>query len=255
MTGIERHNYQTAVVVSIIFHAILFLVYFPEINKPKPVTLETYPVGMVELAQGSGGMNARSAGVTGISGDKNKNTNKTEVNPHKSQTNKPTQSSMEIPDKNLKTKEGTREVRPKINELPGKVGTDGPGAGEILEKPGGTGGNGEGGSPDSQSMGFGSGEGMVSRLGPPPPYPKNAMNEGKEGEVAVRVLVLSNGNLDKVVLLKSAGDSRLDKATITSITQNWQFKPVTKDYFIDLIFVFDLQSGITVKFVKSETSP
>lgn len=79
------------------------------------------------------------------------------------------------------------------------------------------------------------------------------MNEGKEGEVTVRILVLASGSLDKVMLLQSSGDSRLDKVTVNSITQGWRFKPVTKDYYIDLIFVFNLQSGVTVKFVKSET--
>jgi TonB family protein len=254
MTGIERRNYRIAVIVSIVFHAILFFAYFPEIINTKPVVLETYPVGMVELAQGSGGMDIHPVKVIGIPGAKNGNVNKAEANPRQPQPDKPDPPSSAIPVNHLKNnKEGTQKVNPKVTEPAEKTGFTRPGAAENHQTPGTPGGDDKGGSAEGQPMGFGSGEGMVSRLGPPPPYPKNAMNEGKEGEVAVRVLVLANGSLDKVVLLHSSGDSRLDKITITSITQGWQFKPVTKDYFIDLIFVFDLQSGVTVKFIKAET--
>jgi TonB family protein len=256
MTGMERRNYRVAVIVSIIFHAILFFTYFPEIIHPKPVALETYPVGMVELARGSGGFDVHPVGITGIPDNENGNTNRTKetkANPHKPQPNKPDQPSSDIPVKNLKNKEETRKVNPKTVEPSGETGSTAPGAGDNHPGPGAPGAGDQGTSTDGQSTGFGSGEGMVSRLGPPPPYPKNAMNEGKEGEVAVRILVLANGSLDKVMLLKSSGDSRLDKITITSITRDWQFKPVTKDYFIDLIFVFNLKSGVTVKFIKSET--
>ena len=107
MTKFERRNYQIAVIISIVFHAILFFTYF-NIN-PKPGTLDTFPVGMVELAPGSGGINAHPVGVTDIPGDQNRNTSKTEVNTHKPQPHKPAQpSSDQIPAKNLKIKKESK---------------------------------------------------------------------------------------------------------------------------------------------------
>ena len=106
-----------------------------------------------------------------------------------------------------------------------------------------------------QPVGMGTGEGMVAESGAPPSYPKNAMNEGVEGEVRIKILVRSNGSLEEVLLSHSSGDSRLDRTVINSFRQNWHFKPSLQNYYIDLSVSFKLKSGIIIKFINSETRP
>lgn len=256
MTSIERRNYRIAVIVSVAFHGILFLILFLKSMEPKPITLETYPVGMVELAQSTGGFRTQPAVITGISSDNRKNPDKRETKPSQPKKSQPVKPASEIPLPNQKMQAGTHGEKSQVTEPSGDKETTEPGTDKTKKTQGTSGSN---GGDDTKTptidepISFGSGEGMVSRLGPPPPYPKNAMNEGKEGEVTVRIMVHANGNLDKVLLLKSSGDSRLDKTTISAITRDWRFKPVSKDYFIDLAFIFNLKSGVTVKFIKSET--
>jgi TonB family protein len=256
MTSIERRNYQIAVIVSIAFHGILIFIFFLKSMEPKPITLETYPVGMVELAQNTGSLRTQPAVITGISSDNRKNPNKGETKPSQPKKSQPEKPSSEIPLQNKKMQEGTHGVKSQVTEPSGDKEPDKPGVVKSKDtqgKPVGSDGNDTKGPTVDEPISFGSGEGMVSRLGPPPPYPKNAMNEGKEGEVAVRILVHANGDLEKVLLRKSSGDARLDKTTINTITRDWQFKPVSKDYYIDLAFIFNLQSGVTFRFIKSET--
>ena len=102
---------------------------------------------------------------------------------------------------------------------------------------------------------MGTGEGMVAESGAPPSYPKNAMNEGVEGEVKIQILVRSNGSLEDVLLSHKSGDSRLDRMVVNTFRQNWHFKPSLQNYYIDLSVSFKLKSGIIIKFINSETRP
>jgi protein TonB len=96
---------------------------------------------------------------------------------------------------------------------------------------------------------------MVLNQGTLPRYPKNAMNEGVEGEVKVRVFVDVGGGLEKADLLETSGDFRLDKVTVSSLERGWKFKPETEKYYIDLVFSFRIKTGISILFVNSETRP
>lgn len=252
MTSIERHNYQIAVIVSLVFHGMLLLAFF--LLEPKPVALDSYPVGMVEVGRDPDNLPPRPDAITGVSQDSPKNTGN--GNP-KSDSSKPgtMKHSSEKPLQQQKTNEGITGEKPRTGDPMEDKPTIEPKTETSQIKPGEPGNNSNETKtpPVEEPISFGSGEAMVARLGTLPPYPKNAMNEGKEGEVTVRILVQSSGNLDKVLLLHSSGDSRLDNTTINSITRNWLFKPAAKDYLIDLVFGFNLKSGVTVKFIRSET--
>ncbi|MGE5606920.1 MAG: TonB family protein [Bacteroidota bacterium] len=101
---------------------------------------------------------------------------------------------------------------------------------------------------------LGDGAGMVIGFGQVPNYPKNAENEGVEGQVLVRVLVKMDGTLESAELTKSSGDSRLDKAAVNSLKREWLFKPNTEDYYIEIMFSF-ADSNVQYKLIKSETRP
>ncbi len=118
----------------------------------------------------------------------------------------------------------------------------GSGAGAGNEKGGGSG-----------PIGFGTGA-KLTVLGPPPAYPKNALNEGKEGKVRVRILVHANGALEKIQLLDSSGDARLDNIVLNQIRRNWKFAPTSVDYFIDLGFIFNARKAqVGVSFENAES--
>ena len=71
--------------------------------------------------------------------------------------------------------------------------------------------------------------------------------------MAVRILVDGDGDLELVIITKSSGDIRLDYAATSSIERNWKFSQIFEDYYIDLVFSFRLQTGVSVKFLNSET--
>ena len=106
--------------------------------------------------------------------------------------------------------------------------------------------------PDEQRS-FGTGEAMVKIVGPMPTYPPAAFREGKEGTVAVRVLVNAAGQVDLVIVTKSSGDLRLDYAATSSVEREWKFTSLNEGYYIDLLFSFDLQIGTSVRFITSKT--
>lgn len=102
---------------------------------------------------------------------------------------------------------------------------------------------------------LGDGSGMVIGFGQPPYYPKNAENEGVEGEVLVRVLIKKDGTVENTEIKKKSGDSRLDNAAVNSLRREWIFKPNTEDYYIDILFSFTMDSRPSYKLVNSATRP
>lgn len=110
-------------------------------------------------------------------------------------------------------------------------------------------------NPHKGPISLGTGVGMVIGLGQAPTYPKNAENEGVEGEVLVRVLVKMDGALEQGVLKKPSGDYRLDNAAVKSVYKDWVFKPNTEDYYIDIMFYFVKNSSPNYKLVNSATRP
>ncbi|HBF38912.1 MAG TPA: hypothetical protein DDW50_16530, partial [Firmicutes bacterium] len=225
-----------------VFHLLLVLLFVSGYLASKSSHLETFPVGMVEIAKGS------PDGMIGMTG----------ASPEKAE-NAPT---VKEPEKNDKDKE-TANLKPKIvpkmpstdalliGKKEGNRPIDIPTKGPSANGSGNTGngeaaGNGKPGS--GQPFGLGFGEGMVTVLGPLPSYPKNAMNEGKEGNVALRILVNADGSLGNIEPRQLSGDLRLDNAAIYAIKRTWKFKPTTQSYHIDLVFSFNIDTGVSMKF-------
>jgi len=63
---------------------------------------------------------------------------------------------------------------------------------------------------------------------PKPTYPQEAREKGYEGEVILRVEVLSNGRVGQIEVRKSSGYELLDRSAFTTVKQ-WRFIPAMKD--------------------------
>lgn len=244
----ERNNYIIALMFSLGFHALLLVLFVSGYLTSQVDPLETFPVGMVEIAKGSpdGGLgmagslpeeSGNTPVVPDAPGQKNQGKDKTAVKP-RVLPKAPAENTMLIPrkDKSEPFAVPDKIANPSGAEDAGNQGTGGSG--------GGTG----------KPLGFGSGEGMVTALGPLPSYPKNAMNEGVEGNVTLHILVKADGSLEDIRVSPSATDSRLVNAAVLSIKRAWKFKPVTQNYYIDLVFSFR-DSEVTRKFINSESRP
>lgn len=62
---------------------------------------------------------------------------------------------------------------------------------------------------------------------PKPLYPREARKKGYEGEVLLRVEVLSNGQVGQIEVKSSSGYESLDRSAITAVKQ-WKFIPAKK---------------------------
>lgn len=62
---------------------------------------------------------------------------------------------------------------------------------------------------------------------PKPLYPQEARKRGYQGEVVLRVEVLSNGRVGQVEVKKSSGYKLLDQSALTTVKQ-WRFIPAKK---------------------------
>jgi TonB family protein len=99
----------------------------------------------------------------------------------------------------------------------------------------GNGGSGNGGSGKGTGV-FGKffyahkgGNGVWPRYAenPKPAYPQEAREKGYEGEVVLRVEVLSNGRVGQIEVRKSSGFELLDHSALTTVKQ-WRFIPAKK---------------------------
>jgi TonB family protein len=85
-------------------------------------------------------------------------------------------------------------------------------------------------------------------------YPHKALEEGKEGDVRLRVVLDSNGHIEKLVIIKSAGDPLLDKAALNFVRRCYQFKPYEEKYQVDLVISFRISNDAPVnKSLNAET--
>lgn len=248
----ERRDYQFAIFGSLVFHLLLFVIYFPNGLLRQEMNLKTYPVGMVSLPKGSGGLDADTPVMETTVNEPNSPPGaKPENQPIRTEPVKkePEPPKTNLPEHTIATSDAPDSKVKPLTPVP-LVGGSGPTrpAGEGA----GSGRDGSGGA--SGPRGLGNGEGKLFRMGALPPYPKNAMNEGVQGTVGLRILVLSNGGLEKIELVNSSGDSRLDKAALRAVN-NWQFQPESEAYSIDIIFAFDLKNGVSIRFLKAETRP
>jgi TonB family protein len=62
---------------------------------------------------------------------------------------------------------------------------------------------------------------------PKPVYPQEAKRKGYEGEVVLRVEILSNGRVGEIEVKSSSGYELLDRSALTAVKQ-WKFVPAKK---------------------------
>jgi protein TonB len=76
---------------------------------------------------------------------------------------------------------------------------------------------------------YGGGNGARPRYAenPKPIYPQEAKEKGHEGEVVLRVEVLSNGRVGQIEVRRSSGYESLDRSALTTVKQ-WRFIPAKK---------------------------
>jgi len=84
------------------------------------------------------------------------------------------------------------------------------------------------------------------RVNTPPPYPRRAREQGKEGTVLLDVRVDRQGHVQEVRLATSSGSSLLDRTALASVEQ-WLFEPARKgnepvEKWVRIPIRFDLQS-------------
>lgn len=93
--------------------------------------------------------------------------------------------------------------------------------------------------------GLGTGQGNVS-LAFSPTYPKNAQNEGVTGKVILRIILGTDGKIDKIIV-QSSGDKRLDDSAIRAVKKP-QYKPEEAPYHIDVAITF-ASNGVRTEFL------
>jgi len=69
--------------------------------------------------------------------------------------------------------------------------------------------------------------GIGYKNNPPPDYPSQAVRQGWQGTVLLRVRVLQTGAVESIEVLKSSGKKLLDDAAIATV-QRWVFAPSTR---------------------------
>ncbi|HUQ11033.1 MAG TPA: energy transducer TonB [Steroidobacteraceae bacterium] len=69
--------------------------------------------------------------------------------------------------------------------------------------------------------------GIGYKNNPEPDYPAQAVRQGWQGTVILRVRVLANGAADSIEVLKTSGKKLLDDAAIATV-QRWSFAPSTR---------------------------
>ena len=66
-------------------------------------------------------------------------------------------------------------------------------------------------------------------VAPPPRYPRDAIANGAEGTVLLRVLVDVDGRPLEVVVDRSSGHRSLDREAVRHVQQRWRFEPAMHD--------------------------
>lgn len=80
---------------------------------------------------------------------------------------------------------------------------------------------------------------------PKPPYPQEARKKGYQGEVVLKVEVLSSGQVGKIELKRSSGHEILDRSALAAVKQ-WRFIPARKGetaipFWVNIPIKFQLQ--------------
>jgi periplasmic protein TonB len=89
------------------------------------------------------------------------------------------------------------------------------------------------GPADTPAIALSSGPVAASHLeyvtAPPPRYPREAMREGAQGTVMLRVLVDTDGTPLEVSIDRSSGNKALDREAKQHVLKNWRFRPAMRD--------------------------
>lgn len=64
---------------------------------------------------------------------------------------------------------------------------------------------------------------------PAPPYPVDALREGRSGTVILEVLVGLDGKPLKVTVAQSSGQRDLDRLAVRHVESKWRFEPATRN--------------------------
>ena len=64
-------------------------------------------------------------------------------------------------------------------------------------------------------------------MNPKPLYPQDARRKGFQGEVVLKVEVLSNGQVGEIAVKNSSGHEILDRSALVAVKQ-WKFIPARK---------------------------
>lgn len=252
MNYTERNNYIIAVFVSLIIHFCLLIIRLSGMLVLEEPELKTFPIELVEFSTESGSrqltvalnvpkkvqpkMEAVKDATVNKSEDQSASGEKTEK--ESVEPAQPLEDAPLLTEKKETIASDTLVNNPENQSATGEntgktTGFENPVTGEVQS--------------------FGTGEAMVEIIGPMPVYPRAALKEGIEGEVTVRILVDADGRLELPIVRKTSGDVRLDYAATSSIKRKWKFTSINKGYYIDLIFSFDLHTGVSVKFIASKT--
>jgi len=107
------------------------------------------------------------------------------------------------------------------------------------------------GSLDNQATGTGESKTELAypdyNLNPKPNYPRAARKRGYEGEVKLKVLVLDNGKVGKIVVDLPSGHAILDQSALEAV-KNWTFIPGKENgkeisSWVTVPITFQLKSG------------
>jgi len=196
--------------ISLILHvALLLLVSVPGGGLSAGSGLEVIEVGFVELGPATSDGRAQQAAAAAqfIIEDP------VQEQPELPQQNEqpPQKESTPVKQAQLPQISETVKALPKDN-TPGSSGSDDSAAGNN--------GTSQGVQGSNKGQELGSGEGFV--LSRPVTYPKNAQNEGSEGEVLAEVRLTPEGEI-QVVLLSTSGDQRLDSYSLRALKEAWQY--------------------------------
>ncbi len=249
MTRIERQNYRIAMILSAFLHGLLLLVAIPVGVLDGNTSLDTYSAGLIDLEAGIKEAASEIRTIPQPAKPRTVPAPKTVAAEKRPVPvpERPTQSVEKAVEKPKPLEKPKPEEKAERAE-PVKPETAQPEptapASSSAENAGGN-GTASGGTremPAVKSLGDGSGmfskRGLVKR----PTYPKNAMNEGKEGDVVLRVLVHANGTIEEIEIRQSSGDTRLDKSALDFIRREWQFNPNDQPYYVDVMMLFRLQA-------------
>jgi protein TonB len=64
---------------------------------------------------------------------------------------------------------------------------------------------------------------------PPPPYPRDAVRDGAQGTVLLKILVDVDGTPLQVVVQESSGNRSLDRTARDHVLKHWRFQPAMRD--------------------------